>query len=162
MNTRQEKNETDDAEFSVSSVSSFWLSTLVEIDATWNPSAWSKRLFETEFANRNAEILGLFVGEALVGYVIAHVVLDEAHIVSLGISPDNRRRGGGRFLLRALISKLNRLLVRTVTLEVRASNTAARALYRSFGFTEVGVRHRYYASNQEDAIAMRYETVKSD
>jgi ribosomal-protein-alanine N-acetyltransferase len=144
-------------DFSVSSVSSFWLSKLVRIDATWNPSAWSEKLFHQEFANRNAEILGLFVEEELIGYVIAHVILDEAHIVSLGVTPERRGLGGGSFLLAALMQKLKRLCVKVVTLEVRESNRLARKLYLSHGFEEVGVRRHYYSSNQEDAVAMRYE-----
>ncbi|WBL35221.1 hypothetical protein O0235_10520 [Tepidiforma flava] len=49
----------------------------------------------------------------------------------------------------------------SVTLEVRVSNEAARALYRRYGFYEVGIRKRYYADNHEDAIIMTTERLDS-
>jgi ribosomal-protein-alanine N-acetyltransferase len=49
----------------------------------------------------------------------------------------------------------------SVTLEVRVSNVAARALYRAYGFYEVGLRKRYYADNHEDAIIMTTEPLDS-
>jgi ribosomal-protein-alanine N-acetyltransferase len=146
--------ETDGTEFAVSSVSRFWLPKLVEIDATWNPSSWSERLFEGEFENQNAEILGLFAREELIGYLIAHIICDEAHIVSLGLHPSWTRRGGGRFLLQSFLSKCEIQGVKRITLEVRASNQPAQQLYLSLGFVVSGVRVRYYSSNQEDAVSM--------
>ena len=145
---------TDGAEFTVSSVSHFWLPKLVEIDATWNPSSWSEKLFKGEFENQNAEVLGLFVDENLIGYLIAHIICDEAHIVSFGLHPSWTRRGGGRFLLQSFLSKCELQGVVRVSLEVRASNLPAQRLYLSLGFTVSGVRVRYYSSNQEDAVSM--------
>jgi ribosomal-protein-alanine N-acetyltransferase len=141
----------------VAPVSHLWLSRLVEIDASWNPKSWSQRLFEQELYNPAARVRGVFVDDTLVGYLIAHVVLDESHIVSLGIDPAFRGRGYGRRLLDDLlrIARLEHITV--ITLQVRYSNQVAQKLYRSVGFQLAGIRKHYYSDNGEDAITMRCE-----
>lgn len=78
----------------------------------------------------------------------------EAHIVTIATHPDFRRRGLGRRLLQAMIDKAIEAGALEITLEVRASNYAAQALYKSIGFVVVGVRKHYYHDNGEDAILM--------
>jgi len=78
----------------------------------------------------------------------------EAHIVTLATHPDYRRQGLGRRLLQSMIDKAVEAGANEITLEVRASNHAAQALYRSMGFVVVGVRKHYYHDNGEDAILM--------
>lgn len=141
----------------VASVSHLWLSRLVEIDASWNPKSWSQRLFEQELSNPAARLRGVFVDDTLVGYLIAHVVLDESHIVSLGIDPACRGRGLGRVLLEDLLRIARVENIAVVTLQVRSSNEIAQRLYRSVGFKMAGVRKHYYSDNGEDAITMRCE-----
>ena len=143
--------------FQVAPVSFVWLERLVEIDSTWNPKSWSSKLFERELSEPLARVRGLFVGEELVGYLIAHVVLDEAHIVSFGLAPEWRGKGGGRFLLADFLRYCRLQGVNVITLEVRVSNIAARVLYELSGFKTVGLRRQYYSDNSEDAITMRYE-----
>jgi ribosomal-protein-alanine N-acetyltransferase len=143
--------------FQVAPVSSFWVDRLVQIDSTWNPRSWSHKLFEREFYNPVSRLRGVFQGELLVGYLIAHVVMDEAHIVSFGLHPEWRRCGAGTYLLSDYL-RLSRLEgVRVVTLDVRQSNLPAQALYRKLGFAPAGVRRHYYSDNGEDAITMRCE-----
>ena len=78
----------------------------------------------------------------------------EAHIVTIATHPDFRRQGLGRRLLQAMIDKAIEAGALEITLEVRASNYAAQALYKSIGFVVVGVRKHYYHDNGEDAILM--------
>jgi ribosomal-protein-alanine N-acetyltransferase len=143
--------------FQVSPVSSFWLDRLVEIDSQWNPRAWSEGLFKQELSNSISRVRGLFFDEELVGYLIAHVIWDEAHIVSLGVDKAFRSRGGGRLLLEDFVRMARLEGVRIVTLEVRASNHVAQDLYSSSGFTVAGIRRKYYSNNGEDALTMRRE-----
>ncbi len=143
--------------FLVAPVSHFWASRLVAIDSTWNPKSWSRQLFERELNQPLSRVRGLFVGNLLIGYLIAHVVLDEAHIVSLGLAPEWRRQGGGRFLLKDFVRYCRLEGITAVTLEVRVSNIPARALYEAHGFAAAGFRRRYYSDNGEDAITMRLE-----
>jgi ribosomal-protein-alanine N-acetyltransferase len=143
--------------FQVAPVSSFWVDRLEEIDSTWNPRSWSRKLFEREFSNPVSRVRGVFDDELLVGYLIAHVVMDEAHIVSLGLHPDWRRCGAGTYLLTDYL-RMSRLEgVRVVTLDVRQGNLPAQGLYQKLGFLPAGVRRHYYSDNGEDAITMRCE-----
>ncbi len=144
----------------MSSVSHFWLPQLVDIDSSWNPRAWSARLFSQELSNPNALVKGLFLQERLVGYLIAHVVLDEAHIVSLGIAPGQRGQGGGRYLLSEFLRAVSLEGVISVTLDVRVSNAVAQSLYQSLGFDVVGLRKQYYSDNGEDALTMRVDLAR--
>ena len=143
--------------YRVAPVSFMWLSRLAEIDSSWNPRPWSEQLFREELASQVARVQGLFIADELIGYAIAHVVCDEAHIVSFGITPELRGRGAGTYLLRSLLRSLEAERVRVVTLEVRLSNSSAQALYEKVGFDIVAVRRRYYYSNNEDALMMRME-----
>lgn len=144
--------------FQVAPVSSLWLPRLVEIDSTWNPKSWSLKLFERELENPAARLRGIFAGDYLIGYLIAHVVLDEAHIVSLGIDPEWRGKGAGRALLADFLRMAGVENITVVTLEVRASNAIAQRLYERAGFQAAGLRRHYYSNDGEDAITMRYES----
>jgi ribosomal-protein-alanine N-acetyltransferase len=81
---------------------------------------------------------------------------DEAQILSLCIDPDLQGRGLGRSLLQQLLNEASSSHADSVFLEVRASNLAARNLYESSGFNEIGVRRGYYPAEdgREDAIIL--------
>lgn len=144
-------------DFHVAPVSHFWLGRLVEIDSNWNPKHWSVQLFERELSSGSSRVRGLFAGEQLVGYLIAHVVCDEAHIVSFGVAPEWRGMGGGKVLLADFLRMAPKEGVLSVSLDVRASNDRAQRLYTSYGFTVAGIRRHYYSDNGEDALTMRVE-----
>ena len=80
------------------------------------------------------------------------LVDDDAHLTTLGVAPEARRRHLGTRLLLALVERALDSGSRHLTLEVRASNTNAQRLYERFGFAEVGKRHGYYRG--EDAVVM--------
>ncbi len=90
-----------------------------------------------------------------VGYLLARLAADEGEILNLGVAPDARRRGVGRALVREGLAALAARGASQVFLEVRESNTAARALYAEFGFGEVGRRRGYYRRPVEDAVVLR-------
>lgn len=100
--------------------------------------------------------------EYIAGLVGLWFVLDEAHVVIIGIRPRDRRKGLGELLLIAAMEAAMKHGSRVVTLEVRSSNEAARTLYRKYGFQEVGVRKRYYADNNEDAVIMTTPPIQTD
>lgn len=111
-----------------------------------------------DFAECLAAGMWILVAEqdaALVGYVIGRSVLDEAEILNVGVAPPARRHGVARALVGALLAAFAGAAVRSVFLEVRASNVPARALYQSFDFREVGRRPRYYRRPVEDAVILR-------
>ena len=90
------------------------------------------------------------------GYAILMPVLEEAELLNIGVAAGWQRRGLGRVMLREMLEAARKKNMRRVFLEVRPSNAAAIALYRSVGFAEIGVRRGYYqnANTSEDAITM--------
>ena len=96
------------------------------------------------------------------GFVGVWYMVDEAHIVAIGVRSAYRGLGVGELMLIASIEQALELDARVVTLEVRVSNHVAQNLYKKFGFTERGVRKGYYADNREDAFIMTTETIQSE
>ena len=87
-------------------------------------------------------------------FLLAWLVSDELHVLTVATLPEFRRRGLARALLAHVIDFARTRGARTVLLEVRRSNEAALELYAAFGFVTSRIRPRYYADNQEDAIEM--------
>lgn len=92
----------------------------------------------------------------MVGYAVLMTGAGEAHLLNLSIAAAWQRRGLGRELLDHVIGCARELKVQKIFLEVRASNTAARALYANSRFREIGVRRDYYPAQvgREDAIVL--------
>ncbi len=89
-----------------------------------------------------------------VGYVDFWIVSGEVSILNVASDPSRRRRGLGRRLLQVVREQAAALGGETIFLEVRRSNDAGLALYRSAGFHQVGIRKAYYSDTKEDAIVM--------
>lgn len=92
--------------------------------------------------------------EFIAGFVGIWRMVDEAHIVSIGVRTEYRGLGLGELLLLAVIEQAIEHELRHVTLEVRVSNHVAQNLYKKYGFTERGLRKGYYTDNREDALIM--------
>ena len=90
----------------------------------------------------------------VVGYIGMMYVLDEGYTTNVAVHPDARRQGVAKALIAALEQRAREKLLSFMTLEVRESNAAARALYAESGFREVGRRKNYYEKPAEDAILM--------
>lgn len=121
------------------------------------PTPWSESMFRTELTMpHDRTYLVARAGERVVGYGGALYVLPDAHITTLAVDPAFQRRGIARRLLAALCRDAVGRGATALTLEVRASNGPAQALYRSFGFAAAGVRTGYYrvGSTTEDAVVM--------
>ncbi|RMG11174.1 MAG: ribosomal-protein-alanine N-acetyltransferase [Deltaproteobacteria bacterium] len=130
------------------------LDRMLEIERSAFGTPWTRALLAKEFEHRWSTRLGLWDGQGLCGFVVMWVVADEAHILDLAVDAASRRRGYGTALMEAAIARAQAAGGRRMMLEVRASNTAAQALYRRLGFREVGLRPRYYSDNREDALLM--------
>jgi ribosomal-protein-alanine N-acetyltransferase len=124
--------------------------------------SWPATTFERELTHNGAARYVVVEDEqGLRGFGGLWLQFDQAHVVTVAVEPPARRRGIGRLLVHALLSVAAEAGVIDATLEVRASNEPARALYRAYGFYEVGSRHRYYADNGEDAVIMTTEPLAS-
>jgi ribosomal-protein-alanine N-acetyltransferase len=140
---------------------------LADVPAIWAiekvsfPTPWSRWSFLAELGHRNSYTLvagppSPYPWQTL-GYLIFWVVLDEMHILNLAVHSEHRRRGIARRLLAEGLAQARTLGAELAWLEVRPSNLAARALYESFGFKEMGRRPRYYNDTQEDALLLTLE-----
>jgi ribosomal-protein-alanine N-acetyltransferase len=91
------------------------------------------------------------------GFILVRDLGEECEILSLGVIPEGRRRGGGRALLEAAIKEAARRGLRSLVLEVAIDNDAARALYEAVGFAAVGRRRGYYRrpDGRADALILR-------
>lgn len=100
-------------------------------------------------------------GQHILGFGGFWVMAGEAHITSLAVREAYYRQGIGERLLISLIDLAPELHARILTLEVRASNTAAQGLYAKYGFARAGLRRGYYTDNKEDGVIMTSEDVTS-
>jgi ribosomal-protein-alanine N-acetyltransferase len=98
----------------------------------------------------------------VVGYAGLWLMLDEAHVTTIGVHPDHRGRGAGELLFLGLADIAAKMRAARITLEVRVSNTGAQALYRKYGLEVTGLRRRYYSDNGEDAIVMWTDPIDSE
>ena len=117
---------------------------------------WSKRMLAEELENACAAFLVAEDGEsgAVVGYAGLLVVADEGYITNVAVFPEHRRRGIAAKIIDVYMNFARANGLAFLTLEVRPTNGAAIALYRSFGFEEVGRRKNYYDLPREDALIL--------
>jgi ribosomal-protein-alanine N-acetyltransferase len=131
---------------------------LMEIEQAGFRRPWSEALLRRELENAWSSVVVAVEeaagGERVVGYCISWLVHDEVHVLNIATAPEARRLGVGRALMRQATERGRQRGARLATLEVRRSNEAALALYRSLGYRQVGVRSNYYAEEAEDAIVM--------
>lgn len=134
-----------------------------DLDAIWaieaevfGADAWSIGVLREELSADHRHYLVLVDDAgAVLGYAGLLSVGTEGDIQTIAVAPSIRGGGHGRRLMDALLDEAERRRVREVFLEVRADNPAARALYTSLGFAELGVRPRYYQPDDVDAVVMR-------
>lgn len=126
-----------------------------EIETASFATPWSKEAFYNELTkNRFAVYTLLEVDETIAGYCGVWIIVDEAHITNIALLPEYRGRKLGEALLKKVMETARDMGAKTLTLEVRVSNTVARSLYRKQGFQEGAIRKQYYTDNLEDAIVM--------
>jgi ribosomal-protein-alanine N-acetyltransferase len=118
---------------------------------------WAEVSFFNEIGNPYSILKIALSGEVILGYICAHSILDECHILNLAVHPDFRRQGIASLLLKELMKESKGKGSRFSYLEVRVSNVEARKFYESFGFRIVGKRKTYYHSPDEDAALMMCE-----
>lgn len=145
------------ATVTVEPASSTDLREVAELEKAAFSDPWSPASFKT-LLSEPAVYFGVArdsEGVAVVGYVVAWFAADEGEIANLAVREPTRRRGIGAALLDAAIAEAGRRGVVSMYLEVRESNEAARGLYASRAFEEVGRRPKYYRKPVEDAVVLR-------
>ena len=127
---------------------------IAEMEKEYFSDAWSETSVKTQIENKKVLALKTF-GE-LIGYSIFMTAADEGEILRIAINKNIRKGGLGKKLILASIDKMGEEGANEIFLEVRASNDGAIALYKSAGFSEIGIRKGYY-DNGEDAILYKKE-----
>ncbi|HLR80987.1 MAG TPA: ribosomal protein S18-alanine N-acetyltransferase [Bacillota bacterium] len=125
----------------------------VEVLSFTNP--WPKEILHQELVdNQYAHYFVIELAGQIIGYVGLWIVLDDAQITNIAISPAYRGNRYGEKLFAYACQQAQWQGVKRLSLEVRASNTVAQRMYRKFGLVPGGVRKNYYTDNHEDAIVM--------
>jgi ribosomal-protein-alanine N-acetyltransferase len=93
-------------------------------------------------------------GEAVIGYAVLMIALDEAHLLNVAVAPEWQNQGIGRAFLDHLVGAARAASCQIIYLEVRPSNVSARHLYRTMGFQQIAIRPDYYPAleGREDAL----------
>lgn len=127
-------------------------------------SPWTKAQFLADIHQPHTQYYLLVEDEILQGFIGYSKVLDEVELTNIAVAKERQKKGYARQLLQFLLDKEKKAGAYTVFLEVRATNVAARHLYRSEKFRELGKRKSYYHDPIEDAIIMstklKTETMK--
>jgi ribosomal-protein-alanine N-acetyltransferase len=126
----------------------------VEAASFVNPSG--RAHYEWEHAHSDVARVSVVIDEGgvVLGFCAAWLIFDELHINTMAIAPHRRRGGLGRQLLQSVLDASRAEGAVLATLEVRASNLPARALYEAFGFRQAGVRRGYYTHPADDALIL--------
>ena len=131
------------------------IAQIEELEKVCFATPWSYESLEHDILNNKlAFYIVAEVDEKVCGYVGIWNIVDEGHITNVAVSPAFRRKHIASHMLDALIEACEAAGVVRFTLEVRAGNEPAKALYAGKGFREVSVRKGYYEDNGEDAIIM--------
>jgi ribosomal-protein-alanine N-acetyltransferase len=108
---------------------------------------WSPAVLRDEIVRTGRDYLGTFAGGTLVGFGGTADLAGELHVMTVAVEPSHRRAGIGRALVTELLARAGVRGIAQATLEVRAEDIGARALYQSLGFREVGQRPAYYGDD---------------
>ena len=132
------------------------LEGVLEVEAESFTNPWTRDMYAWELQNRSVCHIYVVRTEdvAVIGFCAFWLVFDEIHINNVAIRPAYRGQGLGSALLRHVMAEATRLGAKRATLEVRASNSAARRLYERLGFYVAATRRTYYTNPVEDALIL--------
>lgn len=134
------------------------LDEVAELERICFSTPWSRNMLAEELDNAlSAFLVALDDSGRVAGYAGLQVIMDEGYIANIAVRPDCRRQGVASQLLQVFLNFAEGNKLSFLTLEVRASNYDAIALYGSRGFRSVGRRPNYYEHPKEDAIIMTKE-----
>jgi [ribosomal protein S18]-alanine N-acetyltransferase len=132
------------------------LEEVATLEAACFTNPWTREMLEREI--RQSDVARVYVlrdeSGAAAAFCMCWLIVDELHINTIAVDPARRRAGLATTLMRYVMDEAVSAGAHRCTLEVRASNDAARRLYEALGFMEKGIRRLYYSQPDEDAIIL--------
>jgi ribosomal-protein-alanine N-acetyltransferase len=135
---------------------------IMEIEkVSFGPYHWSPQSFASEIDNKLGNYVTAIdqITKKVLGYCGFWLIFDEAHITTIAVHPEYRKKYIGELLLQNMIEMGYKSNAKWFTLEVRAGNISAQNLYYKYGFKSLGLRRKYYQDNDEDALIMWTENI---
>ena len=130
------------------------------IEKSAHAAPWRAESFLRELTNPDGIFLVAKMEGKVIGYALAWIIVDEAHIVNVAVDAGHRKQGHGRSLVERLLEESKKRGATCATLEVRDGNTDAVELYRRLGFVEAGLRKGYYHGVADAVIMWLHEMPK--
>jgi tRNA threonylcarbamoyladenosine biosynthesis protein TsaB len=133
------------------------IESVMTIENQAYPFPWTAGNFKDSI-NAGYEALLLKEHGTIIGYMVWMRVVDEAHLLNITLSPARQGHGLGSWMMRHFLARAQAQQLNQLMLEVRPSNPRAIAMYRKFGFQQIGLRKGYYPAGptqREDAVVMR-------
>lgn len=130
------------------------LSDVLKIERKSFTHPWSENAFLSELEKADSYCFVALTDDEIIGYAVMSTVLDEGDLLIIAVDENHRRQGVAKELFGQLLEVAYKKSLSFITLEVRASNHSATALYLSLGFEKVAVRKDYYNQPKEDAVLM--------
>ena len=142
----------------ISRVTAEDLDAVVALEASLQEFPWSRGHFGDSLAAGH-EMRVLRLGGDVVGFSVVMSIVDEAHLLVIGVDRRHQRHGHGARLLQQVLETARAGGAVRLLLEVRPANTQAIAFYQGFGFAQIGVRRGYYpaVAGREDALVFEKE-----
>lgn len=140
------------------------LDDVMEIENAVHSQPWSRGNFIDSLTHDHDAWVVRSAEHIALGYFVQMAMVDESHLLTIGVKENAQGEGIGQFLLRHVIDRARLMQMTAVSLEVRASNLRALTVYKKVGFVLVGRRKNYYPiakktaeTPHEDALILRYE-----
>lgn len=132
------------------------IDAVAALEAVAFPTPWTAEQYRAVLRQDGCVLFGAVSGEALAGYIAVGIrpFAGEMEVYNIAVAEPFRRLGIGKKILTLAMEAASRCGAEQAILEVRVSNAPAIALYRSLGFTQVGVRAGYYYDTGEDALVL--------
>ena len=148
--------------FQIVPMNSSHIPVLAELEKMCFSAPWSESSLREELANPLSHFLAAVAEEKTAGYLGVQEVAGEGYITNIAVFPEYRRQGIAQALLEAAEAGAGERGCAFLTLEVRASNKAAAALYSKMGYTVTGERKNFYSNPAENALLMTKQLRKSE
>lgn len=126
--------------------------SVLELEKECFSDAWSEKLIRDLLSSTWDKTWVLTEDDIVCGYCNFRIIAGEGELMRIAVHGNCRGQGYGRILMEQFLNEAETDNIENITLEVRASNKPAIALYESYGFKKEAVRKNYYSEPVEDAL----------